>query len=398
MRVAERISRLGTETAFKVSDLAREWEARGNKVYPFHVGDINISTPSHIVEAALRAIKDGKTGYSPSAGIPELREALAEDVSSSRGVEYTPEEVSVQPGGKPVIGKFFQALLNPGDEALYPNPGYPIYESQIEFYGGIAKPYRFVETDRGFDIDFDYLKSLVSPRTRLFVYNNWHNPLGSESTEEEMESLANFILENDLYVLSDEAYFDIRYSGRSKSIVSYPGMKERTIILYTFSKKYAMTGWRLGAAIGPKDLIQIINKLNVNIESCSNHFVQYAGVAALKGPHGEYQKMIDILRERRDIAVEILNSIDGVKVHKPETTFYLFPNVTEAMRNKGIKSLDELVDRAMKEAGVSFCSRSHFGRPFPGETEMYIRLAYSGIDKEDIKEGLTRLKEWFEAQ
>jgi len=398
MRVAERISRLGTETAFKVSDLAREWEARGNKVYPFHVGDINISTPSHIVEAALRAIKDGKTGYSPSAGIPELREALAEDVSSSRGVEYTPEEVSVQPGGKPVIGKFFQALLNPGDEALYPNPGYPIYESQIEFYGGIAKPYRFVETDRGFDIDFDYLKSLVSPRTRLFVYNNWHNPLGSESTEEEMESLANFILENDLYVLSDEAYFDIRYSGRSKSIVSYPGMKERTIILYTFSKKYAMTGWRLGAAIGPKDLIQIINKLNVNIESCSNHFVQYAGVAALKGPHGEYQKMIDILRERRDIAVEILNSIDGVKVHKPETTFYLFPNVTEAMRNKGIKSLDELVDRAMKEAGVSFCSRSHFGRPFPGETEMYIRLAYSGIDKEDIKEGLNRLKEWFEAQ
>ena len=398
MRVAERISRLGTETAFKVSDLAREWEARGNKVYPFHVGDINISTPSHIVEAALRAIKDGKTGYSPSAGIPELREALAEDVSSSRGVEYTPEEISVQPGGKPVIGKFFQALLNPGDEALYPNPGYPIYESQIEFYGGVAKPYRFVETDRGFDIDFDYLKSLVSPRTRLFVYNNWHNPLGSESTEEEMESLANFILENDLYVLSDEAYFDIRYSGRSKSIVSYPGMKERTIILYTFSKKYAMTGWRLGAAIGPKDLIQIINKLNVNIESCSNHFVQYAGVAALKGPHGEYQKMIDILRERRDIAVEILNSIDGVKVHKPETTFYLFPNVTEAMRNKGIKSLDELVDRAMKEAGVSFCSRSHFGRPFPGEMEMYIRLAYSGIDKEDIKEGLTRLKEWFEAQ
>ncbi|MCD6099500.1 MAG: aminotransferase class I/II-fold pyridoxal phosphate-dependent enzyme, partial [Candidatus Marinimicrobia bacterium] len=350
MRVAERISRLGTETAFKVSDLAREWEARGNKVYPFHVGDINISTPSHIVEAALRAIKDGKTGYSPSAGIPELREALAEDVSSSRGVEYTPEEISVQPGGKPVIGKFFQALLNPGDEALYPNPGYPIYESQIEFYGGVAKPYRFVETDRGFDIDFDYLKSLVSPRTRLFVYNNWHNPLGSESTEEEMESLANFILENDLYVLSDEAYFDIRYSGRSKSIVSYPGMKERTIILYTFSKKYAMTGWRLGAAIGPKDLIQIINKLNVNIESCSNHFVQYAGVAALKGPHDEYQKMMDILRERRDIAVEILNSIDGVKVHKPETTFYLFPNVTEAMRNKGIKSLDELVDRAMKEA------------------------------------------------
>jgi len=398
MRVAERISRLGTETAFKVSDLAREWEARGNKVYPFHVGDINISTPSHIVEAALRAIKDGKTGYSPSAGIPELREALAEDVSSSRGVEYTPEEISVQPGGKPVIGKFFQALLNPGDEALYPNPGYPIYESQIEFYGGVAKPYRFVETDRGFDIDFDYLKSLVSPRTRLFVYNNWHNPLGSESTEEEMESLANFILENDLYVLSDEAYFDIRYSGRSKSIVSYPGMKERTIILYTFSKKYAMTGWRLGAAIGPKDLIQIINKLNVNIESCSNHFVQYAGVAALKGPHDEYQKMMDILRERRDIAVEILNSIDGVKVHKPETTFYLFPNVTEAMRNKGIKSLDELVDRAMKEAGVSFCSRNHFGRPFPGETEMYIRLAYSGIDKEDIKEGLNRLKEWFEAQ
>lgn len=396
MILANRLKNLGTETAFAVSEAAAAWAARGHKVYPFHLGDISIPTPANIVEAQQRAIRDGKTGYAPGAGIPQLREALAADVSARRGVTYRMENVVVQPGGKPVVTKFIQAVMNPGDEVLYPNPGYPIYESQIEYQGGIAKPYRFVQTDKGFQIDLDYLESQITPRTRVLIYNNQQNPLGAESSPAEMQRLAELAIRHNLMVLSDEAYFDIRYSGVSASIASLPGMQERTVILYTFSKKYAMTGWRLGAAIAPQEVAQVISKLNTNDESCTAHFVQWAGVEALQGDQSGAAFIMANLRKRRDAAMEMLQSIDGVTLFKPETTFYLFPNVTPVMARMGYIDVADFADAALKNACVSFCTRKHFGRPQPDEKEQYIRLAYSGIDENEIRTGLGQLKAWID--
>ena len=283
MALAERLGNLGTETAFAVSLAAADWASKGNRVYPFHLGDINLPTPGNVVDAMNRAIAEGKTGYCPAAGIMPLREALAADVSSRRGLSYEAANVVVQTGGKPVIGKFIQTVMNPGESVLYPNPGYPIYESMIEYYGGTALAYRYVQTDRGFAIDLDHLRSLITPSTRAIVYNNLQNPLGCESTPEEMQAIADLAIEHDLWVLADEAYFEMRYSGESTSIASLPGMFERTVILYTFSKKFAMTGWRLGAAIAPLDIAASIAKLNTNDESCTTHFVQAAGVEGITG-------------------------------------------------------------------------------------------------------------------
>ncbi|MBS1272461.1 MAG: Asparagine--oxo-acid transaminase [Candidatus Marinimicrobia bacterium] len=396
MQQAERMSRLGTETAFAVGAQAAEWASKGNKVYPFHLGDMNIITPENIRNATIKAMNDGKTGYCPNAGIPELRKTLAKDVGEARGVEYSMENVAIQPGGKPVIGKFLNVVLNPGEEALYPNPGYPIYESMIEFLGGIAKPYSYIETDGGFELDMDQLESQITGKTTVLIYNNYQNPMGAESSSDEMKYLAELAVKHDLWVLSDEAYFEIRYSAESESIVKYPGMYERTVILYTFAKKFAMTGWRLGAAVGPEDIISSIAKINTNDESCTNHFNQYAAIEALTGDQSGPERILGILKERRDAAVEMLNDIDGIICHKPETTFYLFPNATKAMEKMGFNTLAEFQEAALKNTGVSFCTRNHFGRPLPGETQKYLRFAYSGIDTEDIREGMAKFKEWIE--
>ncbi|HEX5642746.1 MAG TPA: aminotransferase class I/II-fold pyridoxal phosphate-dependent enzyme [Thermoleophilia bacterium] len=392
--VAERISRLGTETAFAVSAEAGAWKALGHTVYPFHLGDMDLPTPANITEAAFRAIKDGKTGYCPNAGIPELREALAADVAASHGVPYGPENVAVQPGGKPVIEKFLLTLMDPGDEVLYPSPGFPIYESQIDFFGGVARPYGFIPGERDFLLDFDAIEAAISPRTKLLIFNNLHNPTGAESTGEEIEALAELVLKHDLYVLADEAYWDVRYSGRSRSIAALPGMRERTVILHTFSKKFAMTGWRLGGAIGPKDLIARIATLNVNQESCTTHFVQWAGVEALTGDQSGPEEIVRVLQERRDVAVDLLDQIPGVSCYRPEATFYLFPDVTGLMERKGFQTYDELRRAALEQTGCSFCTRLHFGRALPGEERRYVRIAYSGISATLIEEGLGRLKEW----
>src|SRR5665647_918758 len=250
--IADRVRRLGTETAFAVSAEAAEWASRGHKVYPFHLGDLDLPTPANIV---------------------------------------------VAPGGKPVIGKFVLALMNPGDGALYPNPGYPIYESQIEFNGGVALPYGYVEGAENFELDFEALEARVSPRTRILIFNNLQNPTGAESSPAELERVAEFALRHDLAVLCDEAYWDIRYSGQSRSLASLPGMAERSLILYTFSKKFAMTGWRLGAAVGPAPIVDVIAKLNVNDESCSNHFIQYGALEGLSGDQSGPREIVRILRE-----------------------------------------------------------------------------------------------------
>jgi aspartate/methionine/tyrosine aminotransferase len=396
MRIAERVARLGTETAFAVSAEAAAFAAKGNKVYPFHLGDMNIITPANIIDAAVKAMKDGKTGYCPNAGIPQLRETLAADVSASRGVSYSMENVAIQPGGKPTINKFLLALMNPGDEVLYPSPGYPIYESQIEFQGGKALPYGYVEGEENFELDMDAIERQITPRTRLLVLNDLQNPTGAECSSAELEKLAELVLKHDLYVLCDEAYFDIRYEGQSSSLASLPGMAERCVILYTFSKKFAMTGWRLGAAIGPKDIIDVITKLNVNDESCSNHFIQYAAIEGLTGDQTQAKQILATLKERRDTAVDIINSIKGVRCFRPNATFYLFPNVTEAMKKKNLTNYDTFRKTLLRETGVSVCTRLHFGRALEGEENFYIRLAYSGINTSEIKEGLGKFKIFIE--
>jgi aspartate/methionine/tyrosine aminotransferase len=342
-------------------------------------------------------MKDGKTGYCPNAGIPGLREALAADVSASHGITYTMDNIAIQPGGKPTIGKFFMALMNPGDEVLYPNPGYPIYESQIEFQGGKALPYGYVEGDTNFELNMEAIERQITPRTRLLVLNDLQNPTGAECTMGELERLAELVRKHDLYVLCDEAYFDIRYSGKSVSFASLPGMAERCVLLYTFSKKFAMTGWRLGATIGPKEVIDVITKLNVNDESCSNHFIQHALIEGLTGDQSGSQKILKELKKRRDVAVDILNSIEGVHCFRPEATFYLFPNITGAMKHKGMEDYDQFRRAVLEATGVSVCTRLHFGRALEGETEYYVRLAYSGIDIFEIEEGLQKLKVYLES-
>ena len=397
MKLAKQLEKLGTETAFSVSAAAAAWGDKGNKIYPFHLGDINLPTPRNIVEATDKAIADGYTGYCPGAGIPELRAAIARDVGTKRDLNYSAENVSIQSGGKPVISKFIATVMNPGDEVLYPNPGYPIYESQIEYQGGVAVPYTYLETEKGFDLDLDSVKSKITPKTRALIYNNFQNPNSAESSREEIEQLADLAIKYDLWVLSDEAYFEIQYSGKPESIVNLPGMQERSIILYTCSKRFAMTGWRLGAAIGPKSAIDIINKFNTNFESCTTHFIQKGMVEAIEGDTSGPDSIIEELRRRRDAAVAGLNAIDGISIAAPNSTFYLFPNVTDIMERKGFTDIDQLMDEALIETSVSFCTRKHFGRLLEGETNHYLRFAYSGIDIDDINEGMAKLKNYFEA-
>ena len=394
MKLAERLTRLGTETAFAVSAEAAAYAAQGHRVFPFHLGDMNLPTPQNIVDASLRAIRDGKTGYCPNAGVPRLRELLAADLNRSHDTHYAMENIAIQPGGKPVIGKFLLALMNEGDEVLYPNPGYPIYESQIEFHGGVGRPYGYREGRDNFEIDLEAIERQITPRTRLLVLNDLQNPTGAVAKPGELQRLAGLVEKHDLTVLCDEAYFDIRYGGTSASFASLPGMEPRCLLLYTFSKKFAMTGWRLGAAIGPRELIDVIAKLNVNDESCSNHFIQYGAIEALTGDPGGARQIVDILRQRRDRAVEMLNAIPGVRCFRPEATFYLYPNVTELMQRKGLTDYNEFRLALLHQAGVSVCTRRHFGRPLPGERQYYVRLAYSGIDVGNIEQGLAALKTW----
>ena len=397
MEFAKRLSKLGTETAFVVSAEAAKHVQRGNTVYPFHLGDMNIKTPDNIIEATIKAMKDAKTGYCPNYGIPKLREILAEDINRSHGTDYTIDNVAIQPGGKPTISKFFMAMMNAGEEVLYPNPGYPIYESQIEFQGGIALPYTYHEGKDNFELDIDEIEKKITPNTKLIVVNNLQNPTGAEASPRELEALADLIKRRDLFVLCDEAYFDIRYEGKSLSLAALPGMAQRCLLLYTFSKKFAMTGWRLGAAIGPKEVIDVIAKLNVNDESCSNHFIQYGAIEGLTGDQSGAREIVKTLQARRDMAVSMLNSIDGIRCFKPNATFYLFPNVTDAMKRKGFDDYARFRQAALHETGVSFCTRRHFGRPLPGEAKLYIRFAYSGIDVDYIEEGLTKFKKWLES-
>lgn len=391
--LAERMKRLGTENAFQVALRAMKHQEEGNTVYPFHLGDLNFKTPEPITEAMLKAVHDGKTGYCPAAGILPLRIALAEEINRTRKTSYTPENVLVQTGGKPVIAKFLLGFMSEGDEVLFPNPGFPIYESFIEFLGGIAKPYGFLETERGYSIDIDALEKSVTPRTKCIIINDFQNPTGSEASGEERERLAEIILKYKLMALVDEAYFDIRYEGKSVSMLEIGDIRDNCVLLYTFSKKFAMTGWRVGAMFAPTKYIPQLSKLNVNIESCTPHFTQYGALEALKLPESENKKIIDELRLRRDVAVKLLNEVDGVHCPSPNCAFYLYPNVTKLMHKKGFgDDYKTFAEDVLVKTGVSFCTREHFGKKAPYETENFIRLAFSGVNCSQIEKACEALK------
>ena len=395
-KYAKRLKNLGTESVFQVARQANEWLRDGNRVFPFHIGDFNIPTPLRVVEAMNKAIIEGKTGYCQPPGISELRIALAEDVGKLRNLDYNLENVIIQPGGKPTIGKFILAVMEPRDEVLYPTPGFPIYESLIEFHQGKAIPYSYIESEDGFIIDIDRLKSSITPKTSMLIINNNHNPTASESSTNELEEVAKICIENDLWVLSDEAYFETRYEGVSRSIASIPGMAQRTVILYTFSKKFATTGWRVGASIGPEKVMEIISQLNVNDESCTNHFAQWAMLEALKGGEEMCKPIVDKLRQRRDLTCNLLNNINGVSVTVPDSTFYVYPNLTDIVSRKRFNTVKDLQEDVLKKTGVGFCPREYFCRPLPSEKQQYGRFAYAGISKEEIKEGLYKLKDYCE--
>ena len=396
IQLADRVKNLGVETAFLVAGQAAAHAALGNKVYPFQLGDMNLQTPANIIEAAHKAMQDGKNGYTPNGGIPQLREAIADEFNATRKTSYSLENVAVQPGGKPVISKFLLALMNPGDEVLYPNPGFPIYESQIRFHGGVAVPYPIIPGEKNFSFDLDALEAAITKRTKLLIVNDLHNPTSAECSAEDRKRIADIAVRYDLKVLLDEAYFDVRYEGESVSLIMEPGMVDRSVLLHTFSKKYAMTGWRVGAALGPKSIIDVIVKLNVNDESCTSHSNQYAACEALQGDQSGARAILSTLQARRDLSVDLLNSIEGISCYKPDATFYLYPDVTQAMANAGYTDYQPFLDAVLKNTGVSVCARTHFGTPFQGETRRYLRLAYSGIDKAMITEGLLQLKQFLE--
>ncbi len=380
MRLAKCMSRLGTETAFEVLARARALEAQGREVVHLEIGEPDFDTPKHIIDAACQALRSGYTHYTPSAGIPELRQAIAEEMSRTRGIPVEAENVVVTPGGKPIMFYVILALAEPGDEVIYPNPGFPIYESMINFTGAKPVPIPLRE-EYNFAFDLDEFRKLVTDKTRLIIINSPHNPTGGILDKETLHEIAKIAMERDIPVLSDEIYDRILYDGEFYSIASIPGMQERTIILNGFSKTYAMTGWRLGYGVMPKDFAVHITRLMTNSNSCTNAATQIAGIAALKGPQDDVDRMVAAFRERRDVIVKGLNQIPGVSCVLPSGAFYAFPNI----KGTGMKS-KPLADYLLNEAGVACLSGTSFGAYGEG----YLRLSYAN-SVENIKKALERM-------
>jgi aspartate/methionine/tyrosine aminotransferase len=381
MKLSERMARLGTETAFEVLVRARALEAKGRSIVHLEIGEPDFDTPAHVTEAAIAALKGGATHYGPAAGLPELRQAIAEDSTARRGVKATPEMVVVTPGGKPIMFYLILALVDPGDEVLYPNPGFPIYESMIRFIGGVPVPVRLLE-EKGHALDVDQLISKITPKTRLIVLNYPHNPTGGVIPEAGLRAIADAAVRAGIPVLSDEIYSEILYDGQHVSIASMPGMESFAIVLDGFSKTYAMTGWRLGYGIMPAPLAQVVAKLQTNAVSCTASFTQLAGVQALKGDHAPIREMVAEFRKRRDAIVEGLRLVPGVKCARPQGAFYVFPNITAT----GYSS-KALADRLLDEAGVACLSGTAFGEWGEG----HLRFSYAA-SLENIQEALRRIK------
>lgn len=390
--LAERMSRLGQETAYQVSAEAGALKAGGAVIYPFHIGDLNFRTPQVVVDSCKQALDDGFHGYCPAAGIPDLRAAMATYYNETFGLDYAAENVSIQSGGKPGIFKFLQVLTNEGDEVLYPSPGYPIYESVANYLGTTSVPYEYTQTpEKTFKLDLEGLKAKIRPGvTRAIFVNDFQNPLGVAHTRAELEAIAALCIEHDIYVFSDDPYHAIRFD-MSKEFVhigTLPGMAERTLCGFTFSKSYAMTGWRLGACIGPKWLVDQVTKINNNDEACTTHFVQKAGVTALTHPDAKKftVDMVAELKVRRDLLAAEIDSVTGFTAFVPEATFYMMIDVTQAMTMMGIEDLEVFRKKILQDTGVAFCQRAHFGSALAGETVRLVRFAFSGVDNDVIRQ------------
>jgi aspartate/methionine/tyrosine aminotransferase len=386
MKLAERMSRIGVETAFDVLVRARKLEAQGKNIIHLELGEPDFDTPRHIVEAAKKALDEGYTHYGPSAGLPELRESIARYVSRTRGIKVGPENVSVVPGGKPIIFFPMMALLDEGDEVLYPNPGFPIYESMINCLGATAVPMPLLE-DRGFVFALDRFKDSLTDKTKMIVLNSPQNPTGGQLSRDDLKAIADIVRDRDLIILSDEIYGEIYYDEPPVSITAFPGMLEKTIILDGFSKSFAMTGWRMGYGVMPTWLVEAVTKLMVNSNSCTASFTQRAGIAALEGPWDETRKMVAEFRRRRDAFCDGLNSIPGFRCARPKGAFYAFANV----QGTGWES-KALADALLAEAGVACVDGACFGEYGKG----FVRFSYANsFDKlmdavERIRKFMTR--------
>jgi aspartate aminotransferase len=365
--VAERMSRLGTETAFEVLARARALEAQGRNVVHLEIGEPDFETPEHIRLAAKQALDEGYTHYGPAPGLPELREAIARVAGEQRGLTFAPEQVVVTPGAKPILFYVMLATLNEGDEAIYPDPGFPIYESVLRFLGATPVPVPLPE-ERDFRLDLDALAERLSPRTRLLILNSPHNPTGSVLTREDVGHIADLVRGHDLLVLSDEIYGRLLYEGEHVSIATMPGMLDQTCILDGFSKTYAMTGWRLGYGIMPPDLAERVTRIVVNSNSCTASFVQRAGVTALEGPQECVTAMLAEFRRRRDAIVDGLNALPGISCRVPHGAFYAFPNIS----GTGYSS-ERFADLLLERHGVAVLAGTSFGLGGEG----YLRLSYA---------------------
>ena len=394
MKTAERVNRLGIENAFEVLKEVQKLEAQGKQIISFAIGEPDFDTPEHIKEACVQALRHNRTHYSPSAGILPLRQAIADYIGRTRQISAAPENVVVTPGGKPIIYYSIHALVDPGDEVIYPNPGFPIYESVIRFVSGVPIPAPLLE-EKGFSLDVEHLETLITPKTKLIILNSPQNPTGGLIPLEDLKRIAELAVRHDLWVLSDEVYSRLIYEGEFASIASLPGMQERTIILDGFSKTYAMTGWRLGYGVMNKDLAELVSRLVTNCESCTNTFIQDAAVAALTGPQEAVDSMVRELRERRDLIVDGLNAIPGFSCRAPGGAFYAFPNVTEACRLYGFQNAKELQQYLLYEGHVAVLPRTSFGQRHSFETEEYLRFSYA-TSPDTIREGLARIRKALE--
>jgi aspartate aminotransferase len=382
MKLAERMSRIGTESAFEVLARARALEAQGKSIIHLEIGQPDFPTPLHIKEAGKRAIDEGWTGYGPTGGFPEFRDAIAEYVSRTRGIAVAGSNVCVVPGGKPIMYFLMTAILEPGDEVIYPNPGFPIYESLVDFLGAVRVPMPLVE-ERGFSFDLDTFEKSLSPKTKLVILNSPGNPTGGVIPKADLKRIADLVRGRDLIVMSDEIYSRIYYEEAPESITQFEGMLEKTVILDGFSKTYSMTGWRLGYGVFPQWLSHAIERLMVNSNSCTASFTQRAGLAALQGPQECVDAMVTEFRRRRDAIVAGLNAIPGFRCSTPAGAFYAFPNVSGTGMSS--KALEDLL---MTEAGVSCLSGTAFGERGDG----YLRFSYAN-SADNIKEGMRRVRE-----
>jgi aspartate/methionine/tyrosine aminotransferase len=384
MHVASRMSRLGTESAFEVLARARALERRGHRIIHLEIGEPDFDTPEHIKTAAKQALDAGATHYGPSAGLPELREAIAKHIGETRGVPVSADEVVVTPGAKPIMFFIIMALVGEGDEAIYPNPGFPIYESVIRFVGGVPVPIPLRE-ETGFGFDMAELERRVSPRTKLIIINSPENPTGGVLEPAQIERIAAIAAARRIPVLADEIYRQFLYDGEFQSIMTLPGMREHTILLDGFSKSYAMTGWRLGYGVMPASLAEHITRLMVNSASCTASFVQLAGVAALQGDQTPVARMVAEFKRRRDLLVDGLNTLPGVHCARPRGAFYVFPNIAGTGRSSA-----EVAERLLNEAGVAALSGAAFGEYGEG----YLRFSYANSEP-NLREAIERMRPTF---